>query len=77
MGYPADKFNRNLTIIIIVIGSFLFFKLYGAASETNNWRGMFYSVLHIVVVAAGTYFAIRKKAEDPPSQPAVKESENS
>lgn len=55
------KFNRMALTIISVLAIGLIFRLIEAATISGNWRGFFYTALHISIVAIGSYLAIRKK----------------
>jgi len=56
----AKKFNSRLLAALSLIVAVLGIRLLGAAIETSNWSGFTYSFLHVVVVAIGSYFAVRK-----------------
>lgn len=56
-----NGFNRNLILVTIALVLVIAARLFVAALETDNWRGFTYSLLHVVIVAVGTYFTIRKR----------------
>lgn len=50
--------NRFATIAVLV-AIFIVFELYLVAVQTVNWRGFFFSTLHVLVVLLGSFAAIR------------------
>jgi hypothetical protein len=55
------KWNRKLLWWSAGIGTALIYRLFLAAVEQSNWRGFWYSTLHVVIVGFGVYFSLRKK----------------
>ncbi len=56
-------FNRNLLLTIGILAIVILVKLYSIAVLTANWRGFWYTTLHIVIVAIGSYFALRSRKD--------------
>ena len=54
MSFKAKLLSFVVLLVLILSG-----RLYIAALETDNWRGFFYSLSHVIIVAVGTYFAIK------------------
>lgn len=54
------NFNRNLILTIAVLTVILGAKLFSVGMGTDNIRGAIYSLIHVLIVGAGTYFAIRE-----------------
>lgn len=49
--------NQKLYFIISVLVVFIFARLFIEAEATDNWRGFYYSSLHVLIVAlAGLIF---------------------
>lgn len=49
--------NKKLYLVISAISLFLLARLFIEAEATDNWRGFFYSSLHVLIVAfAGLFF---------------------
>lgn len=55
------SYNRNLAGIILAIWLCIGLKLYTTAIVTDNLRGFGYSMLHLIIVGVGTFFALREK----------------
>ena len=51
--------NKKLAQIISIISVLLILRLSFAAYTFSNWRGFFYSSLHVVAVAIFAYLATR------------------
>jgi hypothetical protein len=51
--------NKKLAQIISIISILLILRLIYAAYTFGNWRGFFYSSLHVVAVAIFAYLATR------------------
>lgn len=55
-----NKYNKRLALIILGIAGLLSFRLLDAAIQHNNWPGFYWSLLHVLVVAGGSYLALRR-----------------
>jgi hypothetical protein len=53
------NFEKRLLLAIVALTVVIVFRLGIVGSETGNWRGFWYSVLHVLVVAAATYYFLR------------------
>jgi|LakMenEpi03Aug12_release.lakeMendotaPanAssembly.Ray.scaffolds.fasta_scaffold3885720_1 hypothetical protein len=56
----ARSFNRNLVFIAGGIIALCAYQLMLTATRTDNWRGAWFSLVHVVIVAVGTVLALRK-----------------
>jgi len=54
------SFNRNLVLIAGGIIALCAYQLMLTAAQTGNWRGAWFSLAHVVLVAVGTALALRK-----------------
>jgi hypothetical protein len=59
----AKPTNKKLLLIISAISFLITFKLAQAAIQFNNWPGFYWSVLHVIIVATGSYLALRPKTK--------------
>lgn len=50
--------DKKLLLIAGAIAALSTYKLYEVANVTGNWKGMYFSLLHIAVVAFGALYAI-------------------
>ena len=57
------KLLYSITTLLLVISIRLFF----AGEEQNNWEGVWFSILQLVVVGVTAYFGLRK-TENPSNQ---------
>lgn len=57
-------YNRKLAAVILVIAIIVSVRLYLEAGVSDNWRGFAYSLLHVIIVGAGSYFALKSSAAD-------------
>ncbi|MCB0337115.1 MAG: hypothetical protein KDD62_12445 [Bdellovibrionales bacterium] len=55
------RFNKKLLISLLVISLILIVRLFMVATKTNNWPGFWYSSLHVLIVAVGSYYTIKQK----------------
>ncbi len=55
--------NQHLLLIILGISLLVTFRLSQVALETNNWAGFFWSELHLVIVAVGSYLILTKNTK--------------
>ncbi len=56
---PPRSISQVTLVTLVVVGLCayaLFFKAY----EVNNWRGFWFSLVHVVIVALGAWLALRK-----------------
>ena len=51
---------RRLGLVVLVLSVALTVRLFLVALQTDNWPGFWYSSAHILVVALGTYLALRE-----------------
>lgn len=54
------SFNRKLLTTVLCIWIAVGAKLFTTALATDNMRGFGYSMLHLIIVGAGSYYALRK-----------------
>ena len=52
--------NRNLLLGAVVVTALCAYRLMVTASETGNWRGAWFSLAHVVIVAVGSVLALRE-----------------
>jgi hypothetical protein len=50
--------DKKLLIITSAIAAISAYKLYEVAIVTGNWKGMYFTLIHIGVVAFGALYAI-------------------
>jgi hypothetical protein len=66
MAQPAQTGRKKelprIALFIMAVAVVVFARLFSAAIETENWPGLFYSTLHVVIAAGGAYLAIRAHA---------------
>lgn len=55
-----SKTDRQVVFTIIGVVALCVYALFFKAYEVNNWRGFWYSVAHVAIVALGTLLALRK-----------------
>lgn len=55
------EFNRNLLLIAVSVVALCAYQLVFTAYETGNWRGAWFSLAHVLVVAVGTVLALRQR----------------
>lgn len=53
--------NKKLLLTCLILSAIVIFKLALAAIEYNNWRGFYFSTFHVLLVATGSYLALRTK----------------
>lgn len=53
--------NRSLLTVIIGLSVVVTVRLFTTAAKTDNWPGFWYSLLHVVIVAVGSYLALRHR----------------
>lgn len=56
------SFNKKLLFSLLVISLILVARLLSVAISTDNWPGFWYSTVHVLVVALGSYWAIRRES---------------
>lgn len=63
----SDKVRYYLprSVALVIAGVFLLcaYDLYEVALTTGNYRGMWFSLVHMAVVAAGAWYALRVPRE--------------
>ncbi len=52
--------NRNLLLGAVVVTALCAYRLMVTAAETGNWRGAWFSLAHVVIVAVGSVLALRE-----------------
>lgn len=53
---PISQLTLATFAVVGLCACALFFKAY----EVNNWRGFWFSLVHVVIVALGAWLALRK-----------------
>ena len=56
-----SHFNRNVALCAISVVALCAYQLVFTAYETGNWRGAWFSLAHVVIVAAGAVLALRQR----------------
>lgn len=56
----ASRSNGQLLLIILGVVALCVFALFLKAYEGNNWPGFWFSIVHVSVVAIGTWLALRE-----------------
>jgi hypothetical protein len=54
------RFNRNVLLCAVAVVALCAYQLLFAAYETGNWRGAWFSLAHVVIVAFGAVLALRE-----------------
>jgi uncharacterized membrane protein len=57
---PSSKLNGQLALTIAAVVALCVYALFFKAFEVNNWPGFWFSVVHVALVALGTWLALRK-----------------
>ncbi len=57
----SKKFNQRLAAGIFLLSAIIGLRLFQSALDTDNMNGFYYSSLHVVLVAVGSFFALRRK----------------
>jgi hypothetical protein len=52
--------DRQVLLVAIAVTALVAYKLFEVASQTGNYEGMWFSLLHTLIVAAGTVVALRR-----------------
>lgn len=55
-----SKTDRQVVFTILGVVALCVYALLFKAYEVNNWRGFWFSVAHVGIVALGTWLALRK-----------------
>lgn len=50
----------QVTLVIAIVGALCTYALFFAAYELDNWRGFWFSLAHVVIVALGAWLSLRK-----------------
>ena len=56
---PSRAFSQ-VSLIILTVVALCTYALLIKAYEVNNWRGFWFSFVHVAVVAGGAWLALRK-----------------
>jgi hypothetical protein len=56
---PQRKLS-HVTLVIGVVVSLCAYALFFKAYELDNWRGFWFSIAHVVIVALGAWLSLRK-----------------
>ena len=59
--FSCLNFNQRLAAGLFFLIIAIAVKLFTTAVATNNMRGMYFSLVHVVIVAAGSYLVLREK----------------
>lgn len=54
------NYNRNLYLGAVAVSGLCAYRLLVTAAETGNWRGAWFSLAHVLLVAAASVLAIRQ-----------------
>lgn len=58
-----NKFQTKLLAFITIISFIVIFRLGLAALESENWQGFWISSVHVLIVAIGSFLALKRSAE--------------
>lgn len=50
----------HVTLVILAVVGVCAYTLFFQAYEINNWRGFWFSLAHVLIVALGAWLALRK-----------------
>jgi uncharacterized membrane protein len=50
----------QVTLVTLAVVGLCVYALFFKAYEVNNWRGFWFSLAHVVIVALGAWLALRK-----------------
>jgi uncharacterized membrane protein YqhA len=57
---PSTQTRSNVALSIVIVVAVCAYALLLKAYEVNNWRGFWFSLAHVVIVALGAWLALRK-----------------
>jgi hypothetical protein len=57
--------STNLGLILLAIFLICAYDLYEVAFATGNFRGMWFSIAHMALVAVGSWYALRAPGQEP------------
>lgn len=57
-------FQKKFILLLVALSIALIFRLALVAETTGNWRGFFYTTIHIVLVAGAAYYLLRDASLD-------------
>lgn len=57
---PQQRKVSQVTLVIGVVVVLCAYALFFQAYELDNWRGFWFSIAHVVIVAAGAWLSLRK-----------------
>lgn len=58
--HSASHHNRNLFLGALAVTALCTYRLLITAAESGNWRGAWFSLAHVVIVAVGSVLALRE-----------------
>lgn len=50
----------HVTLVVLAVAGLCVYALFFQAYGSNNWRGFWFSLAHVVIVALGAWLALRK-----------------
>lgn len=57
---PATKNSSQVTLVVCAVTLLCIYTLFMKAYEIDNWRGFWFSTVHVVIVACGAWLSLRK-----------------
>ena len=58
--HSRTSFERNVTLAALTVTALCAYRLILTAQETGNWKGAWFSLAHVVIVAAAAVLALRE-----------------
>jgi len=55
------QYNNNLVITILLLSVVIVVRLWAEGMRHDNMKGFWISTLHVVIVALGAFFSLRKR----------------
>jgi uncharacterized membrane protein YqhA len=55
-----SKARTQLAIVILGVTTLCAYTLFMKAHEVDNWRGFWFSLAHVVIIALGAWLSLRK-----------------
>jgi len=56
----SSRVLSQVTLVILAVVGVCVYALFFQAYEINNWRGFWFSLAHVAIVAVGAWLALRK-----------------
>jgi hypothetical protein len=56
----SSRALSQVTLVILAVVGVCVYALFFQAYEINNWRGFWFSLAHVAIVALGAWLALRK-----------------